>query len=78
MPVGWGQSAKFRVQSAKCSFCPRYSFLCHPGARFLYLVIPWLDTSPLSSWDPGPARHVAWVDAAPRIQVIKLICASKY
>ena len=33
MPVGWGQSAKFRVQSAKCSFCPHYSFLCHPGAR---------------------------------------------
>ena len=33
MPVGWGQSAKFRVQSAKCSFCPHYSFLCHPGAH---------------------------------------------
>ena len=31
MPVWWGQSTKFRVQSAKCSFCPRYSFLCHPG-----------------------------------------------
>ena len=26
----------------------------------------------MSSWGPGPARRVAWVDADPRIQVNKV------
>ena len=30
----------------------------------------------MSSWGPGPARRVAWVDADPRIQVMRVLCAS--
>ena len=46
----------------------------HPGARSPLSCHPVAFFS-LSSWGPGPARQVAWVDADPRIQVI---CITSY